>query len=208
MGPRFYKGYYDVVILLPPAVRDEAIRLSRAVKRRTPASFVLGRRKFIPHISLYHVPIAARDFPTFRQVLERIISQSRLGTLAVQEIASRGGSSLWLGVTNPAWLKRLHRQVLNEIALLRNRRFNASRTWGGGYSERRRELIQRYGAPSVGRFFRPHITITSLRDDRDAPRVLKALRVRPQSFGVTSISVCELGSHHTCHRIVFTIRKP
>jgi hypothetical protein len=49
-----WSDYFDVVILPPPAVRDQAIALSRQLKKYG-GRFVLGKTRFLPHISSAHI---------------------------------------------------------------------------------------------------------------------------------------------------------
>jgi len=51
-----WPGYYDVVILPPAPVRDHALELS---EKALPDGRMwrLGKRAFLPHISLYHIPV-------------------------------------------------------------------------------------------------------------------------------------------------------
>src|SRR5262245_59901987 len=55
-----WPNYFDVVILPSAAVRDHSIALSRKLQKYG-AKFVLGRRRYLPHISLYHIPVKPED---------------------------------------------------------------------------------------------------------------------------------------------------
>src|SRR5437868_1707094 len=75
-----WPGYYDVVILPPVAVRDYAIEISRQLQRAG-GQWALGKRAFLPHISLYHIPILDKDLDPFLQELQNIVDSAQWGIL-------------------------------------------------------------------------------------------------------------------------------
>jgi hypothetical protein len=66
-----WTNYFDIVILPPPPVRDYAIDLSARLKKYG-GRFVLGKRRYIPHVSLYHIPVRPENFPAFCEEVETI----------------------------------------------------------------------------------------------------------------------------------------
>ena len=206
-----YKGYYDVVILPSPRVRDYVIKLSREIRKRSRTRFVLGQQKFLPHISLYHVPVKSKDLLKFRTALSSILTRVKLGTLSTTALKRQEGDSIWasINIRKASWLKKLHSAILKGAVKFLDKDFRAAKTWGSHYgSSRQHWNLKRYGSPNVGPLYRPHITVTSLRDERVRGQAFfKFIKFKRQSFRVNSISVCQLGAHHTCHRILFTISK-
>src|SRR6185369_1416425 len=72
--------YYDVVILPPPPVRDLAIRLSQKLYK-SGGEWKLGKISFIPHISIYHIPVLQTDFEPFTRRLQQAVDSVEFGTL-------------------------------------------------------------------------------------------------------------------------------
>src|SRR5688500_18510297 len=81
-GSKLWPRYYDVVIIPPAPVQEHAIRLSRRL-HRVGGNWSLGTRAFIPHISLYHIPVRDADFDAFGEELESIVSGFRAGQLEI-----------------------------------------------------------------------------------------------------------------------------
>src|SRR5262245_58293790 len=101
-----WPGYYDVVILAPAPVRGDAVELSCGLRRRG-GVWTLGKREFLPHISLYHIPVAQQHFEAFTAALQQIIDQTEWGTLD-----TIGFDMPVLLTSKPAWLSKLQRKVV------------------------------------------------------------------------------------------------
>jgi 2'-5' RNA ligase len=62
------------------------------------------------------------------------------------------------------------------------------------------ENLQKYGYPAVGKLFRPHITLTRLKEHN--PKVLEVLPPKVDTFSgiLDSIGLFEMGENGTCIR--------
>jgi hypothetical protein len=105
---RIWTNYFDVVILPPPAVQDHAIALSRQLEKYG-GQFVLGKNRFLPHISLYHIPVLPEDFADFSQAVQQSASRHRGGELRLRSI-----DMPLLMTDKPAWLRQLQRDVVSQ----------------------------------------------------------------------------------------------
>jgi len=194
-----WKNYFDVVILPPPAVRDYAIELSSRLKKY--GRFVLGKRRYIPHISLYHIPVRPETFDAFRDEVENIAATFDGAELKLQKI------ELPLLMTEkPPWLVQLHREVVKRTNRYFDWDYGAGELWNtdrlpANLRVRAKGYLQKYGSPMIGAAFRPHITLTSF-EDKSVVDEIPPLAFKPLSFHVESIQICELGPHHSCQRII------
>lgn len=199
-----YKNYFDAVIIPSLEVREYAIQISQQAGEKGRGEFVLGRSRFIPHISLYHIPVKKRQVPALKKTLKKIISESKMGILELKKIKAPKEGSLWIEVSRPQWLVKLHQRVVNETLQFRDPQFNAGKVWGSHYNSFQKNLIKKYGSPYVGRYFQPHITLIVFKGEKgDWPKVT----FHPKKFKVSSVSVYQLGPYHSCQRKVFTIGK-
>src|ERR1051326_3170456 len=103
-----WPGYYDIVILPPPDVRDHTIALSRQLQNYG-AKFVLGRRKYMPHISLYHIPVKRERFDSFAAAVAAVAQSHNGGVLKL-----RGIEMPVVMTDKPSWLKKLHRDIVRQ----------------------------------------------------------------------------------------------
>jgi 2'-5' RNA ligase len=201
-APLVWPGYYDVVILPPAPVRDHALELSGQLYRMG-GLWRLGKRAFLPHISLYHIPVRDQDMEPFLNELQLIVGTTRWGALETTAF-----DMPVMMMSRPEWLKTLHERVVRRTVRFLNRKYAAEKTWSlDRFSGRRltfaKRYLREYGTPMVGMNFRPHITLSSFKGREPAH---PDLHVRRITFRVDRLHVCELGSSHTCHHIIQEIR--
>ncbi len=197
-APLLWPGYYDVVILPPAPVRDHAMELSESLHRMG-GQWRLGKRGFLPHISLYHVPVRDENLHPFLNELQDIVDTAQWGSLE-----TTGFDMPVMTMSKPDWLKALHYRVVRRTVRFLNREYEADKTWSlDRFSGRRlkfaKQYIRTYGSPMVGMNFRPHITLSSFKGNEP---VDSDLHVRRMTFRADRLHVCELGQSHTCHRII------
>ena len=175
-----------------------AIALSRQLQSHG-GKFVLGDRRFLPHISLYHIPVNPKVCPLFMRAVKRIASRSSGGALRLRSI-----DMPVLKTDKPRWLIDLQRDVVDNTLEYFDRNWGAEETWDIdklplSLRAAGKRHLKKYGSPMMGRVFRPHITLTSFerRPTKDIP-----LEVIPLVFDVDEIVICELGPHHTCQRVI------
>jgi 2'-5' RNA ligase len=193
-----WPGYYDIVILPPPPVRKLAISLSREL-RRSGGRWSLGTREFLPHISLYHIPVLHRDLDAFLIDLQALVETASFGDLETAEF-----DMPVLLVSKPDWLRSLQGRVVHRTLKFFNWKYGAERKWSlDRFSGRRlkfaRYYLKKFGSPMMGMNFRPHITLSSFKGAEPADIHFDIQRMR---FPVDRLYVCELGPSHSCQRIV------
>jgi len=201
-----WPGYYDIVILPPAAIRDYAIDLSQRLFRfagrfdgRFDKNWRLGKRKFLPHISLYHIPVRDKDFEPFLDELQRVVDTAQWGVLE-----TAGFDMPVIMMNKPDWLKTLHRRVVHRTLRYFDWEYGVEKMWNlHRFSGRRlqfaKRYLRRYGTPMAGMNFRPHMTLSSFKGEEPADPGIPVRRLR---FRADRLHVCELGVSHTCHRIV------
>ena len=196
--PMLWPGYYDVVILPPVQIRDHAIDLSERLYRAG-GLWRLGKQSFLPHISIYHIPVRDKDIGSFLAELQRIVDSTPWGNLE-----TIGFDFPVITVSKPDWLKTLHERVVSRTVRFQNRKYGTEKKWHlDRFSGRRlqfaKQYLRAYGTPMVGMNFRPHITLSSFKG-KD-PVSLNPL-VRRMVFRPDRLHVCELGQSHTCHGVI------
>jgi len=197
-----WQNYFDIVILPPPALQDHAIALSKQLKPYG-AKFVLGKQRFLPHISLYHIPVRPEHFAEFSKAVREIASRHAGGRLRLTSV-----DMPVLMTDKPAWLNRLHLQLVDRTCAFLDREYGVEKTWNTAYLPKElagpaRRYLKEYGSPLINEVFRPHITLTSFKR-KNANRKIPSLDLDPLSFTVDAVTICELGPSHSCQRIIAT----
>jgi hypothetical protein len=190
--------YYDVVVLPPPPVRDMTIRLSQKLYK-TGGQWKLGKVSFLPHISIYHIPILQKDFEPFTRRLQQIVDSAAWGTLE-----TTGFDLPVVTVSRPKWLLDLNRRVVRETVGFFDRTYGAEKMWRlHRFKEHQLQMAEKYlrdfGTPMFGVNFQPHMTLTSFNGAEPSNILLDVPRME---FAVDRLHICELGISHSCQRIV------
>src|SRR5262245_19228423 len=195
-----WPDYFDVVILPPPHGRDYAIALSKKLARYR-GKFVLGKRSFIPHISLYHIPVRPQNFEDFSHTVEQIASRHGAAELRLKSI------DLPLLMTDkPSWLKQIHLEVVKRTLPYFDWDYGAENKWSIEYvparlKARAKEYLERFGSPMIDAVFLPHITLTVF-ENKSLAKTVPIPQLEPTSFDVGEIAICELGPSHSCQRTI------
>jgi hypothetical protein len=193
-----WKDYYDIVILPKDPVRRHTIDLSRDLKRAG-GVFSLGKRSYLPHLSIYHIPVRPALLAKFLEEVRSIASRSPGGALRLRSI-----DFPLLMTDKPVWLRRLHREMVNSTLPYFDWKYGVSKLWKvdrlpARFQPLARRYLDEFGSPMIDRVFRPHITLTTF-DEKPAKKV--RVDFKKLTFNVREIAVCELGPHHSCQRVV------
>jgi 2'-5' RNA ligase len=202
MNVDIWRNYFDVVILPPPLVRDHAIALSTELQRYG-GKFVLGKRRFMPHISLYHIPVRPENFDAFSQTVKAVAARQTGGDLQLRSI-----DMPLLMTDKPPWLQKLHMSIVKQTSPYFDWDHGAEETWTNvrvpaNLRVRANGYLQKFGSPLIGAAFRPHITLTSF-EDKSVAKTVPAPDFERISFHVDEVSICELGPSHSCQRRRFS----
>lgn len=207
MTIKIHKNYFDIVILPTKEIRDYSIALSKQLHKHG-SDWTLGRKSFLPHVSLYHILIRKDDFRDFIVELKKTIKGFRMGRLKVRDLMSlKSDRSVLLMTDKPEWLKNLHLKIIRKTLKYFDWDYGVERLWHiNHWPKAMQKNIKQYGTPMVGRHFIPHITLGVLNSEKDADRTFNKLKLRKYNFKPISIYVCKLGKNHTCQKVVEEIR--
>ncbi len=207
MTRKIHKNYFDIVILPTKEIGDYSIALSKRLHKYGSNS-ILGRKSFLPHISLYHISIKKRDFGNFIAEIEKITNDFKTGQLEIKDlILWKGHRSVLLMTNKPKWLKNLHLKIIKGTLKYFNWDYGIEKLWNlDHWSKLMQKNIKQYGTPLVGRYFMPHITLGVLNDKKGVVKFFNKLKLKKYKFNPVCIYVCEIGEDHTCQKIVRKIR--
>lgn len=204
MKPQIIKDYYDIVILPPAPVRDYAIRVSKQLYH-SGAKWKLGRRTFLPHISLYHIKIKPKNFQKCMDVLRNLTLRTAAHTIATGTVRTYSNFGYDIPCTRPQWLYTFHKKIIKNLSPFFDHA-GSDHLWKRypWYTKTMDSLLKRYGSPVVGTAFHPHITLAVFADASLAESVQRHALPRPRKFRFVpqTVSVCAIGPSHSCQKIV------
>jgi hypothetical protein len=197
-----WPNYFDIVLLPPPPVMDHAIALSQQLQRYG-GKFVLGTGRYIPHISLYHIPVRPERFAAFSNAVQNVASTHAGGRLRLLSVDMPA-----LMTDKPEWLTNLHLQMVEHTAAFLDREYGVEQMWDTEYlpadlKDPARRNLKEFGSPLIDAVFRPHITLTSF-EDKSIRHSIPELNFERLTFEADAVSICELGPSHSCQRTIAT----
>lgn len=198
MKRQIWKNYFDIVILPSELISNYAIGLSKKLSKRG-TKWVLGKNSFIPHVSLYHIAVKPKKFKAFVAEIRRTIKNFSPGYLHTTVIEPN-----LLMFDKPEWIKSLYLKVIKKTLKYYDWDYGTDGSWSlDDFPKRMRRtgarFIKKYGTPIMGANFRPHITLTSFKNESQNLRIKRAKKFK---FKPDFLYICELGPSRSCQRIV------
>ncbi len=197
MKKQIWKNYFDIVILPPEEISSYSIELSKKL-RKYETKWTLGKNSFIPHISLHHIAVKPKKFGSFVAEIQRTIENFSPGYLRTIVIEPN-----LLMFDKPEWIQKLYLKVIKNTLKYYDWNYGTNEYWPLNHFPKRMhkigaKFIKKYGTPMVGANFRPHVTLTSFKDESPSLGVKRAKKFK---FKPNFIYVCELGPSHSCQRV-------
>ncbi|MBI2043129.1 DUF1045 domain-containing protein [Candidatus Pacearchaeota archaeon] len=112
------------------------------------------------------------------------------------------GTFLFWNSEKNDYLLKVQREFIDAINPLREGLIQPVLKTLTNVPEEERKNIERYGYPTVGDSFKPHITITRIKSPDDARQSLESLTEYPYSFEADRIVLAYLGAHGTVKKII------
>lgn len=196
----------DLVLLPSKDLASKAIKASKAT-RKYESFFTLEDGKVYPHMSLYMFQLDETDIPKIEEVLDEIAKNT--DSITATAIKYGLGVGFGVGYVDPEYkvtddLKDLQDKVVQAVNPLRAGTRESDIAKIQDATGVKLKNLQKFGYPSIGELFRPHITLTRLKEYN--PDVLKLL---PEDVGTFTglfdrIGLFEMGSNGTCVRQIVT----
>ena len=193
----------DVVLLPSVVLADKAFKASSLITQKYDSFFTLEDGKYYPHMSLYMFQLNEVDIPKVEEILTGIAKDTQAVTASATTYSL--GTGFGVGYVDPEY------EVSEKLSSLQNRVIEAVNPIRAGMRESdvrkmqdaeglRLENLQKYGYPAIGDLFRPHITLTRLKEHN--PEVLELLPQDVSTFsGVFDrLGLFEMGENGTCIR--------
>ena len=192
----------DIVLLPSLKLANKAIEASNAT-RQYESFFTLENGKFYPHMSLYMFQLNEADISKVEEVLTKIAKD--FNVVSAKATTYSLGEGFGVGYVDPEY------EVTDEQSNLQDSVIEAVNPIREGMRESdikkmrdaeglKLENLQNYGYPAVGDLFRPHMTLTRLKEHN--PKVLELLPQDISTFnGVFDrLGLFEMGDNGTCIR--------
>ncbi|TSC64386.1 MAG: hypothetical protein G01um1014106_142 [Parcubacteria group bacterium Gr01-1014_106] len=198
------------VVLLPSGiVEEQALRYSRQLAERFATEFLLSPQ-FVAHCSLYQAAYPQRNAKRVKEVVQVIAKGFRPFQVSMNGFGIFWHTFVFWDADKSEDLRRLHHGLLEALNPLREQQLlpiHQQLLTDVQIPAPLRESIRDYGNPLAGDQERPHMTLTRLKDARDADLALERLQATADPTGAmcfeaTMLYLTEVGPHGTCPRLL------
>lgn len=188
----------------PPATVVEMVaQLSREISQKEEALFVLDNLNFYPHMTIYFLEYPAYNGDKILEKLEGLLkSLSPIKFVASAIVTSRGYIGMATHYSQD--LRNLHEAIVRETNPFREDHLRAEYDTMNKdkISPGKKRNIQLYGHPDVLDLYKPHITITRLKDEKIAQKIAKNINWPVKDFMFDTIGVFKTGENGTCVKLI------
>ena len=198
----------NVVLRPTEELVEAAVSLSARIAQDHETDFVLDGVTFHPHVTLYKISIADEDVLGVYARVQQVARRHRPISCPFGAFQD-GRGYLYLRLKPEEALQLLHAELVRAL--------NGVRIRGARIRSKGREAVMsseerfnnlRYGHPNVLDTYRPHMSISRLRDPDEVGRVLKEIswpeNWTEQVFRSSMLGVYLMGEHGTCRELVYT----
>lgn len=186
---------YNVVLLPNSSLSKEVVRLSRKIASKFPVEFILDKNHY-PHLTLYQVEIPDKNFKIVQDLLSDIFKKS-LSVKFDHYFGSNNGF-VSLDCQNAKDLYTLHHTIVNKLNQYREGEILPSKKFKYDLSDKDYLQVENFGTSGLFENFRPHITITRLKQKSDYKKALKVLPLRkPVMIKLERAALGKLSIHGT-----------
>lgn len=193
---------YDIVLLPSKELAEKTIAASNAT-RPYDSYFLLEDGKFYPHVSLYMFQLEESAVAQVRSMMNEVAAVTPAMQLrAVAYVHSIGYTDIEYEKTDQ--LHALQNTVVENVNPIRSGDTPESHMELQVAANDRLKNLQQYGYSAIGEAFRPHITLTRLKEHDTG--VLDLLREEPEAYSgrFDRIGLFEMGPHGTCVKQIDT----
>lgn len=191
----------DVVLLPDEAMTNRTIEINAELVKKFGNEIVLNKESCLPHISLAMGCVEEADIPSVEKVLEAIAKETSLPDLKVVGIRTSGNSKgetvSVFELEKTTQLQSLHEKVMDRLTPFFSSNVTEDMIYGDeDVAETTLLWIKNYRQKSSFENFFPHITIGYGQVENHSPQ---------KTFAVSKLSLCHLGNHCTCRKILLSI---
>ncbi len=197
MKDKFIK--INIAFKLPVEVAEKVARLSLEISQKEDAFFTLDNLNFYPHVTIYFLEYPAYNSEKIWEKLEDISKNfSPIKFVADGIKISRG--YIGMAASYSPELRHLHEAIVRETNTFRENhpREEYASINSEEISQGKKQNIKLYGHSDVLDLYKPHITITRLKNEEAAQKNAKSIQWEIEDFLIDVVGVFKTGENGTC----------
>jgi len=192
----------NIAFMPPKEVVDLAMRLSSKISQKADAFFVLDGKNFYPHITIYSPEFPAKNLDWILSDVEDLSKKISSVKFKFSKMAPERG---WIGIEAELSeeIKNIHSEIIKSLNPLREDHLREKDLANlENLTEEKRNILQKYGHPSVMELYRPHLTLIRLKDEKTAEKIASEIEWPTKEFTIDKIGAYKMGDHGTCTDLI------
>ncbi len=190
----------NIAILPPESITEKAIKLSKMLKKHG-TLFVLDKKKYYPHVTLYMTEFPAKNLKFVKKTLQQLTPKTKPFEIKFVRYRQSKDGYTDISFKRNKNILQLHKKVVHRINSLREglvrpkdlARFRQ-------FSKEKQKNLRLYGYDNVLSEFIPHLTLAKL--ERADKKELSRLSNFDFSFIVKEIGLFQSAEHGTCKKLI------
>jgi 2'-5' RNA ligase len=194
----------NIALKPPKFVSEAAIAMSRELRKKFESHFVLDGSQVLPHITIYSPEFPSENLEKILKAVGSAVAGEKKLKLREERFETEEG---FIGVkfflTDEG--RRFHERIVAALSPLRGEHLRPkyeTAEYAKKTSPEKMENIRKYGYGNVMNLYRPHLTITRIKDESRAEAIIQDLKWPVVEFEAGEVGVFRMGDHGTCREPV------
>lgn len=193
----------NIAILPDEIVRDEAIRLSEVLKNFLDVHFVLNPKNLMPHITISQARYPEKNLGNVIDVVRRQATSISPFDVQLLKFDLFFNQFIFWNAERTRDLVDFHQQIVDATNSLREGRVIEHVATMTDLSPEDESDRTKYGALLIGPRYKPHVTLTRLKQPASLGDVVRILgSEKPATFNIQKVIVGYLGNHGTVNGVI------
>lgn len=178
----------DIVILPPPKLRRIMGEKIRKADRNFPSRFLVDNRKFIPHLSLWHLSTHRNRIREIKEEIQKIVANQKPITICSKSFRineMEDGFVVSFAVSKSRLLTSLQNKIFKRTHLFKTGMMPEFKS--GSWTDKNLKEAKKYGRPIK---FSPHFTMGWFKNREDALLVHKKMKKFKFKFTAKEVYLC------------------
>lgn len=189
---------FNIAIVPSEEVTKRAIAISKKLKRDG-GLFVLNKRLYSSHITVYMTKLPLKNLKEVSHVLRQLAATIKPLKLTALDYHQNDG---WIDIEykrNKA-IQDLQKKIIKYINPFRQNLLRANEMERlPGLPKQQAQYVKKYGYRGVLKYYRPHLTLTRLKSDKN---VIVELEKENLNFIAKEIGIFYLGEYGSCKKLI------
>ncbi|MEK6951382.1 MAG: 2'-5' RNA ligase family protein [Nanoarchaeota archaeon] len=198
----------NVVLFPDEKTRQTVIEWSNDLSQKFDTYFVLDGINFNPHITLYQARYPVKNQEEIMKRIESFVKKTHPFTVTMKGFSHHWGfrGFIFADVEVAPQLRTIHDSVVDSLNELREGEIASTVKALTDLTKEQKDAVDKYGYIfAKDTFTLPHITLTRLKDPKQADKALRSLEaLSPFSFFARTIAIAPTSEHGTCPQPIKT----